>query len=221
MDKFNSDDKKEEKYLMDKNIMLKFDREYGDNIIGIDEAGRGPLAGPVVACAVKIVNYVKEFEMINDSKKLTEKKREFLFDIILANCEVGVGLANEKEIDKINILNATFLAMRRAIEDLEAGGTKFDLALIDGNHKIRKYDNPQEFVIKGDGKSLAIAAASIIAKVSRDRIMIKYDELYPEYGFAKHKGYGTKQHREALLKYGKIGCHRDSFLTKILSSKLF
>ena len=221
MDKFNSDDKKEEKYLMDKNIMLKFDREYGDNIIGIDEAGRGPLAGPVVACAVKIVNYVKEFEMINDSKKLTEKKREFLFDIILANCEVGVGLANEKEIDEINILNATFLAMRRAIEDLEAGGTKFDLALIDGNHKIRKYDNPQEFVIKGDGKSLAIAAASIIAKVSRDRIMIKYDELYPEYGFAKHKGYGTKQHREALLKYGKIGCHRDSFLTKILSSKLF
>ena len=221
MDKFNSDDKKEEKYLMDKNIMLKFDREYGDNIIGIDEAGRGPLAGPVVACAVKIVNYVKEFEMINDSKKLTEKKREFLFDIILANCEVGVGLANEKEIDKINILNATFLAMRRAIENLEAGGTKFDLALIDGNHKIRKYDNPQEFVIKGDGKSLAIAAASIIAKVSRDRIMIKYDELYPEYGFAKHKGYGTKQHREALLKYGKIGCHRDSFLTKILSSKLF
>ena len=201
--------------------MLKFDREYGDNIIGIDEAGRGPLAGPVVACDVKIVNYVKEFEMINDSKKLTEKKREFLFDIILANCEVGVGLANEKEIDKINILNATFLAMRRAIEDLEAGGTKFDLALIDGNHKIRKYDNPQEFVIKGDGKSLAIAAASIIAKVSRDRIMIKYDELYPEYGFAKHKGYGTKQHREAFLKYGKIGCHRDSFLTKILSSKLF
>lgn len=221
MDKFNSDDKKEEKYLMDKNIMLKFDREYGDNIIGIDEAGRGPLAGPVVACAVKIVNYVKEFEMINDSKKLTEKKREFLFDIILANCEVGVGLANEKEIDKINILNATFLAMRRAIEDLEAGGTKFDLALIDGNHKIRKYDNPQEFVIKGDGKSLAIAAASIIAKVSRDRIMVRYDELYPEYGFAKHKGYGTKQHREALLKYGKISCHRDSFLTKILSSKLF
>jgi|AYRG01.1.fsa_nt_gi ribonuclease HII len=221
MDKFNSDDKKEEKYLMDKNIMLKFDREYGDNIIGIDEAGRGPLAGPVVACAVKIVNYVKEFEMINDSKKLTEKKREFLFDIILANCEVGVGLANEKEVDKINILNATFLAMRRAIEDLEAGGTKFDLALIDGNHKIRKYDNPQEFVIKGDGKSLAIAAASIIAKVSRDRIMVRYDELYPEYGFAKHKGYGTKQHREALLKYGKISCHRDSFLTKILSSKLF
>ena len=221
MDKFNSDNKKEERYLMDENIMLKFDREYGDNIIGIDEAGRGPLAGPVVACAVKIINYVKEFEMINDSKKLTEKKREFLFDIILANCEVGVGLANEKEIDKINILNATFLAMRRAIENLEAGGTKFDLALIDGNHKIRKYDNPQEFVIKGDGKSLAIAAASIIAKVSRDRIMIKYDELYPEYGFAKHKGYGTKQHREALLKYGKIGCHRDSFLTKILSSKLF
>lgn len=206
---------------MNRNAMLDFDKEYGESIIGIDEAGRGPLAGPVVASAVKIINYVKEFDMINDSKKLTEKKREFLFDIILANCEVGVGIANEKEIDEINILNATFLAMRRAIDDLVIEGTKFDLALIDGNHKIREYDAPQEFVIKGDGKSLAIAAASIIAKVSRDRIMIKYDELYPEYGFAKHKGYGTKQHREALLKYGKIKCHRDSFLTKILAPKLF
>ena len=201
--------------------MLKFDKEYGDSIIGIDEAGRGPLAGPVVASAVKIINYVEEFDMIDDSKKLTEKKREFLFDIILANCEVGVGIANEKEIDKINILNATFLAMRRAIEDLEAEGIEFDLALIDGNHKIREYDDPQEFVIKGDGKSLAIAAASIIAKVTRDRIMIKYGELYPEYGFAKHKGYGTKQHREALLSHGKIDCHRNSFLTKILAPKLF
>ena len=201
--------------------MLKFDKEYGDSIIGIDEAGRGPLAGPVVASAVKIINYVEEFDMIDDSKKLTEKKREFLFDIILANCEVGVGIANEKEIDKINILNATFLAMRRAIEDLEAEGTEFDLALIDGNHKIREYEDPQEFVIKGDGKSLAIAAASIIAKVTRDRIMIKYGELYPEYGFAKHKGYGTKQHREALLSHGKIDCHRNSFLTKILAPKLF
>ncbi|OQY41797.1 MAG: ribonuclease HII [Fusobacteriia bacterium 4572_74] len=201
--------------------MLKFDNEYGNSIIGIDEAGRGPLAGPVVASAVKIINYVEEFDMIDDSKKLTEKKREFLFDIILANCEVGIGIVNEKEIDKINILNATFLAMRRAIEDLEAEGTKFNLALIDGNHKIREYNSPQEFVIKGDGKSLSIAAASIIAKVSRDRIMIKYDALYPEYGFAKHKGYGTKQHREALLKYGKIDCHRNSFLTKILAPKLF
>jgi ribonuclease HII len=201
--------------------MLEFDREYGDNIIGIDEAGRGPLAGPVVASAVKIINYVEEFDMINDSKKLTEKKREFLFDIILANCEVGVGIANEKEIDDINILNATFLAMRRAIEDLEAGDSTFDLALIDGNHKIRKYDGTQEFVIKGDGKSLSIAAASIIAKVTRDRIMIKYDELYPEYGFAKHKGYGTKAHREALLTHGKTKCHRESFLTKILAPTLF
>ncbi|UUV18686.1 ribonuclease HII [Fusobacteria bacterium ZRK30] len=204
-----------------KSIMLEFDKEYGNNIIGIDEAGRGPLAGPVVASAVKIINYVEEFDMINDSKKLTEKKREFLFDIILANCEVGVGIANEKEIDDINILNATFLAMRRAVEDLKAGGTEFELALIDGNHKIREYDEPQEFVIKGDGKSLAIAAASIIAKVTRDRIMVKYDELYPEYGFAKHKGYGTKQHREALLSHGKVDCHRNSFLTKILAPTLF
>lgn len=199
------------------NKMLEFDLEYGTSIIGIDEAGRGPLAGPVVSSAVKIINYVEEFEMINDSKKLSEKKREYLFDIILENCEVGVGLATEKEIDKINILNATFLSMRRAVEDLEASDTTFDLTLVDGNHKIREYDNPQEFIIKGDGKSLAIAAASIIAKVTRDRIMVKYDELYPEYGFAKHKGYGTKQHREALLIHGKTPCHRDSFLTKILA----
>jgi len=198
------------------NKMLEFDREYGNNIVGIDEAGRGPLAGPVVSSAVKIINYVEEFNMINDSKKLTEKKREYLFDIILENCEVGVGIATEKEIDNINILNATFLSMRRAIEDLEADGTTFDLVLVDGNHKIREYDKPQEFVIKGDAKSLSIAAASIIAKVTRDRIMVKYDELYPEYGLAKHKGYGTKQHREALLIHGKTSCHRDSFLTKIL-----
>ena len=203
------------------NEMLKFDREYGENIIGIDEAGRGPLAGPVVAAAVKIINYVEEFDMINDSKKLTEKKRELLFDIILENCEIGVGIATEKEIDEINILNATFLAMRRAVEDLEECGSKFDLALIDGNHKIREYEKKQEFVIKGDGKSLSIAAASIIAKVTRDRIMVKYDKLYPEYGFAKHKGYGTKAHREALLKYGKTPCHRESFLTKILQPTLF
>jgi len=198
------------------NEMLNFDKEYGDNIIGIDEAGRGPLAGPVVASAVKITKYVKEFELINDSKKLSEKKRELLFDIILENCEVGVGIATEKEIDDINILNATFLAMRRAIEDLKESAVDFDLALIDGNHKIREYNGPQEFVIKGDGKSLSIAAASIIAKVTRDRIMVKYDELYPQYGFAKHKGYGTKAHREALLEFGKTPCHRNSFLTKIL-----
>ena len=216
-------DIKGEKYFMkeNKNIMLEFDKGYGNSIIGIDEAGRGPLAGPVVASAVKIINYVKEFDMINDSKKLPEKKREYLFDIILANCEVGVGIANEKEIDKINILNATFLAMRRAVEDLKAKGIEFDLTLVDGNHKIREYNDPQEFVIKGDGKSLSIAAASIIAKVTRDRIMIKYGEIYPKYGFAKHKGYGTKQHREALLTYGKIECHRESFLTKILAPVFF
>lgn len=203
------------------NIMLEFDKEYGKSLIGIDEAGRGPLAGPVVASAVKIINYVEEFDMINDSKKLTEKKREFLFDIILANCEVGVGIATEKEIDEINILNATFLSMRRAVEDLKEGGTEFELALVDGNHKIREYNENQEPVIKGDGKSLAIAAASIIAKVTRDRIMLKYDELYPGYGMAKHKGYGTKQHREALLNKGKTPCHRSSFLTKILAPTLF
>jgi ribonuclease HII len=206
---------------MKENIMLEFDKSFEKDLIGIDEAGRGPLAGPVVAAAVKIKNYVEEFKIINDSKKLSEKKREYLFDIILENCEVGVGIATPGEIDEINILNATFLSMRRAIDDLEKSEVSFELALIDGNHKIRKYKGEQIPVIKGDGKSLAIAAASIIAKVTRDRIMVKYHEVYPEYGFNKHKGYGTKQHREALLKYGKSPCHRESFLGKILAPTLF
>ncbi len=201
---------------MSRNLMLEFDQSYGKDIVGIDEAGRGPLAGPVVASAIKIINYVDEFDMINDSKKLSEKKREKLFDIILENCQVGVGIASEIEIDEMNILNATFLSMKRAIKDLEDGGTTFDLVLVDGNHKIRGYDKAQKPVVKGDSKSLSIAAASIIAKVTRDKIMERYDILYPEYEFAKHKGYGTKKHREALIKYGPKKCHRTTFLTKIL-----
>ncbi len=202
------------------NSMYEFDMEYGD-IIGLDEAGRGPLAGPVVAAAVKVKKYVKEFDMINDSKKLSEKKREFLFDFIIENCHVGVGIISEKDIDKYNILNATFMGMRKAIEDIVEEGTCFETALIDGNHKIREYEGSQIPVVKGDGKSLAIAAASIIAKVTRDRLMMKYDEKYPGYGFAKHKGYGTKQHREAILENGSCPCHRQSFLGKILKPTLF
>ncbi|WP_041921219.1 ribonuclease HII [Ilyobacter polytropus] len=200
--------------------MYEFDMEYGD-IIGIDEAGRGPLAGPVVAAAVKIKKYVKEFDMINDSKKLSEKKRELLFDVIIENCHVGVGVVNEKDIDNYNILNATFMGMIKAIEDISEEGISFENVLVDGNHKIREYNNRQTPIIKGDGKSLAIAAASIIAKVTRDRIMVKYDEKYPEYGFAKHKGYGTKQHREAILKNGACQCHRKTFLGNILKPTLF
>jgi len=201
------------------NDLYEFDKGFNKKIIGVDEAGRGPLAGPVVAVAVVINDYVEEFQEINDSKKLSEKKREKLFDLILTNCSVGVGISNEKEIDEINILNATFLSMRRALEDLEVElENDLDLfkVLVDGNHLIREYEKDQECIIKGDGKSLAIASASIIAKVTRDRIMLEYDKLYPDYSFAKHKGYGTKEHREAILKHGYCNGHRQSFLKKIL-----
>ena len=201
---------------MQNNLLYQFDLEKGKEIIGIDEAGRGPLAGPVVAVAVKIKKYSDELQEINDSKKLTEKKREKLFDIILNSFEVGIGTATSEEIDEINILNATFLAMRRAIEEL-GKKTKTDvLILVDGNFKIREYIGEQEPIIKGDAKSLSIAAASIIAKVTRDRMLVEDADKYPEYSFEKHKGYGTKAHREALLKYGPCSIHRKTFLKKIL-----
>lgn len=204
---------------MENNLLYQFDLEKGIDIVGVDEAGRGPLAGSVVATAVKLKKYSEELQEINDSKKLSEKKREKLFDIIMENFEVGIGVANSDEIDEINILNATFLAMRRALEELKKK-VKIDeestLVLVDGNFKIREYSGKQEEVIKGDAKSLSIAAASIIAKVTRDRMLVEEDKNYPEYGFAKHKGYGTKAHREALLKYGACPIHRRSFLTKIL-----
>ena len=169
-----------------------FDKEHGDCVIGVDEAGRGPLAGSVVASAVYIPKYIKEFSGINDSKKLSEKRREELYSIIMDNCYVGVGEASPIEIDDINILNATFLAMKRALENLKdsmkLANIKVDLVLVDGNHKIRGYSEyTQKEVIKGDSKSLSIAAASIIAKVTRDRQMIETHEKHPEYMFNKHK----------------------------------
>lgn len=198
-----------------KNIMYLFDLENGD-IIGVDEAGRGPLAGPVVAAVAKLKKYDEKLGKINDSKKLTEKVREELFDVIMDNFYVGIGIADVREIDEINILNATFLAMRRAIKQIEKE-TTFEKVLVDGNHKIREYEGEQEPVIKGDSKSLAIAAASIIAKVTRDRMMLETAKLYPEYTFEKHKGYGTKTHREMILEKGPIETvHRKSFLKKIL-----
>lgn len=197
--------------------LYEFDKEKGD-ILGVDEAGRGPLAGPVVAAAVKIHQYHDFFEMINDSKKLSEKKREELFDKILTYCDVGVGIASVEEIDEVNILEATFIAMNRAIEDVSKNSdVTFDTVLVDGNKIIKKYDGKQEFLVKGDAKSLSIAAASIIAKVTRDRIMLKFAEIYPEYHFEKHKGYGTKLHREILLEKGVLPIHRKTFLKKILS----
>ncbi|MGL4904217.1 MAG: ribonuclease HII [Cetobacterium sp.] len=198
-----------------KNLMYLFDIENGD-IIGVDEAGRGPLAGPVVAAAAKLKKYDEKLDRINDSKKLTEKSRDELFPIVLENFDVGVGIATVEEIDEINILNATFLAMRRAIEELDKK-VSYEKVLVDGNHKIREFQKNQAPIVKGDSKSLSIAAASIVAKVTRDKMMIEVSEKYPEYLFQKHKGYGTVVHRTAILEKGVIpGVHRRSFLKKIL-----
>ena len=181
-------------------------------VCGIDEAGRGPLAGPVYAAAV-ILPIDLEIDGLNDSKKLTEKKREALFDVICEKAiSYSIGIATEKEIDEINILNATFLAMRRAVDGLSV---KPDYALIDGNQHPG-LSIQDETVVKGDGKSMSIAAASILAKVSRDRFMLEIAEKYPEYCFEKHKGYGTKLHYEMIEKYGVSPVHRRSFLKKIL-----
>lgn len=185
-------------------------------VCGVDEAGRGPLAGPVYAAAV-ILPIGAEIDGLNDSKKLSEKKREELFEIINdVAISVSVGTASEKEIDEINILNATFLAMKRAVLGLEIPA---DYAIIDGN-RAPNLEIPAETVVKGDGKVMSVAAASIIAKVSRDRFMLKMAEQYPEYQFEKHKGYGTRLHYEMIEKYGVSPIHRKSFLKKILGERV-
>lgn len=187
-------------------------RSKGYNVIcGIDEAGRGPLAGPVFAAAVILPGGLEDIGL-NDSKKLTEKKRDILFDIIKEKAiAYGIGSASEKEIDEINILNATFLAMKRAVEAL---GITPDLALVDGNRKP-KTGIPEETLIKGDAKCISIAAASVLAKVSRDRYLTALDKQYPEYQFAKHKGYPTALHYEMIKKYGISPVHRLSFLKNL------
>lgn len=180
-------------------------------VCGVDEAGRGPLAGPVCAAAVILPEGVI-IDGVNDSKKLSEKKRESLFDVIREQAlSYSIAYATVDEIEEINILNATMLAMRRAIDGLDI---KADYAMIDGN-KIPPIDIDAECIVKGDAKSMSIACASILAKVSRDRLLYKYAEEYPMYGFDKHKGYGTKAHREAILKYGPCPYHRKSFLKKL------
>lgn len=185
-----------------------------DNICGVDEAGRGPLAGPVCAAAV-ILPKGEIIEGVNDSKKLTEKKREALYDVIKEKAVAySIAFASVEEIEKMNILNATMLAMKRAVEGLEVPA---DYAMIDGN-KIPDLNIPAECVVKGDANSISIAAASILAKVTRDRLCAEYETEYPQYGFAKHKGYGTKQHREMILKYGPCKIHRMSFLKKLLNN---
>lgn len=181
-------------------------------VCGADEAGRGPLAGPVCAAAVLLPKGLI-IEGVNDSKKLTEKKREALFDVITQQAlDWSVAFATVEEIEEMNILNAAMLAMKRAVEGLKM---PVDFAIIDGNRKP-PLNIDCEAVVKGDAKSMSVAAASILAKVSRDRILRQYATDYPQYGFEKHKGYGTKLHVEALKKYGPCEVHRPSFLKKIL-----
>ena len=180
-------------------------------VCGVDEAGRGPLAGPVCAAAV-ILPENTIIEGVNDSKKLSEKKREALYDVIKSKAlSYCIAYATVEEIETLNILNATMLAMKRAVEGLEI---KADYAMIDGN-RLPDLNIDSEFVIKGDAKSMSIACASILAKVSRDRLLYKYAEEYPQYLFEKHKGYGTKAHIEAIKEYGPCPYHRLSFLKKI------
>lgn len=184
-------------------------------ICGVDEAGRGPLAGPVCAAAV-ILSEDTEIEGLNDSKKLSEKKREALYDIIKEKAVAyAIAYGTLEEIEELNILEATFIAMNRAIEGLK---TKPDFALIDGNRVPKGIKIPCETVVKGDAKSSSIAAASILAKVTRDRLLLEYDQQYPQYNFKKHKGYGTKEHTDLILEYGPCPIHRMSFLKKILGN---
>ena len=180
-------------------------------VCGVDEAGRGPLAGPVCAAAV-ILPKGTVIDGVNDSKKLTEKKREKLFDVITEKAlAYSIAYASVEEIEQINILNAAMLAMKRAVEGLKIAP---DYALIDGN-KTPEISIDCEAIVKGDALSASVAAASILAKVSRDRLMLEYAEKYPQYGFEKHKGYGTKLHTDAILQYGETPIHRPSFLKKL------
>lgn len=198
---------------------LRYEKEYSEKgykfICGVDEAGRGPLAGPVCAAAV-ILPPDTIIEGVNDSKKLSEKKREELFDVVtntaLAYC---IAFGSVEEIEKNNILATTMNTMKRAVEGLSV---KADFAMIDGN-KTPQLDIPCTSIVKGDANSMSIAAASILAKVSRDRLMLEYANAYPQYYFEKHKGYGTKLHTEMILEYGPSPIHRMSFLKKLLNGK--
>ena len=196
--------------------MLEYERKlYNEGyeyICGIDEAGRGPLCGPVVAAAV-ILKKDDHIEGVNDSKKLSEKKREMLFEIIKERAVAySVGIIDEKTIDEINILEATRLAMKKAVEGLKV---KAEYALVDAEKKV-PISIPYTPIIKGDQLSESIAAASIIAKVTRDHMVLELDEKYPEYNFKKNKGYGTREHTDAIIKYGLCDAHRRSFCKKFI-----
>lgn len=203
-----------EKELLRTEKMKEYERKYASfsYICGIDEVGRGPLAGPVVAGAV-ILPRDCQILYLNDSKQLSEKKREELYEVIMENAvSTGLGFVSPERIDEINILQATYEAMHQAIGKLEK---EPDLLLNDAV-TIPGVEIRQVPIIKGDAKSVSIAAASIIAKVTRDRLMVQYDEIYPEYGFASNKGYGAAAHIEALKKYGPTPIHRRSFLKNLL-----
>ncbi|MDP4117765.1 MAG: ribonuclease HII [Bacillota bacterium] len=206
---------KEEK-IEHSRLMVEFDSLFGyDLIAGVDEAGRGPLAGPVFAGAV-ILPTDCAIEGIDDSKKLSEKKREELFELITEKAIAwAVASVDEKEIDEINIRNATYKAMNMAVNSLKAMP---EYVIVDGD-AVTNMEIPHMCVIKGDAKSRSIAAASILAKVSRDRYLMELDKQYPEYQFAKHKGYGTKLHTEMILKYGPCPIHRRTFLKKLLDEE--
>ncbi len=200
--------------MLDYTFDLSHKNEKINVICGVDEAGRGPLAGPVVAAACILPDGLI-IEGLDDSKKLTEKKREKIFDVIIEKAlDYSIASASVEEIEEINILNAAMLAMKRAIDGLEM---KPDLALIDGNTS-RGFTVETKTVVHGDAISQSIAAASILAKVTRDRLCYEYDKEYPEYGFAKHKGYGTKLHTDAIKQYGITPIHRPSFLVKLLKN---
>lgn len=198
--------------------LCEFDRRYGDvtEVCGIDEAGRGPLAGPVFAAAV-ILRPDIDIPKLNDSKKLSEKRREEIFESIVGGelAWYGIGAATPREIDEVNILQATFLAMRRAFAAIaEQGGVSPTIVLVDGNRDPH-LPLTTELVVKGDAHSAAIAAASVLAKVSRDRYMLELHRQYPQYEFDRHKGYGTAAHYAALEQYGISPVHRTSFLKKL------
>ena len=190
-----------------------YEKEHVEYICGIDEAGRGPLAGPVVVASV-IMKPDSFIEGVNDSKKVSEKKREKLYEQIIDEAvSYSVGIIDQNEIDDINILNATKKGLTQALTELEQ---RPDIILVDALTKIDTLGIPYESIIKGDAKSYSIAAASIVAKVTRDRIMRQWDEIYPQYGFEKHKGYGTAMHINAIKEYGPCPLHRKSFIKNFI-----
>ena len=203
--------------------LFEFDKSFNKVIVGTDEAGRGPAAGGVFASAVFIndVSIEKDLAKLNDSKKLSKKVREELYDIILNNTINSTICVEVEEIEKYNILNCSLKAMKLACENVIAQLKTNDslLTIVDGNKLIRNYTYPQQFIIKGDGKSASIASASILAKVTRDRYMDKLDEEFPQYNWKKNAGYLTKEHQNAILKYGVTKYHRKSFLKKLFNTE--